>query len=73
MDLEDLGGAGGKTGSAEGVLRGQEVIHGWFSGYFPHNKPKYVITVAIEDAESGSETAAPIFEEIAKAIVEIDY
>lgn len=73
MDLEDLGGAGGKTGSAEGVLRGQEVIHGWFSGYFPNNKPKYVITVAIEDAESGSETAAPIFEEIAKAIVEIDY
>lgn len=68
LDLERYGAAGGKTGSAEGVLNKKNVIHGWFAGFYPAVDPQYVITVFIEDAASGSKTAAPIFEEIIKEI-----
>ena len=68
LELEEIGGAGGKTGSAEGVLKGRPVIHGWFAGYYPKENPKYVITVLIEEASSGSQSAAPVFEKICKEI-----
>lgn len=68
MDLEDVGGACGKTGSAQAVLNGEKTIHGWFSGYFPENNPKYVITVFAEQVNSGSMSAVPIFENIVKEI-----
>lgn len=68
LDLDEVGGAAGKTGSAQGVLKGKEVIHGWFTGYFPADNPKYVITVLDEEAKSGSQSAVPIFEEIVKEI-----
>lgn len=65
IDLDKYGSAGGKTGSAEAILNKKETVHGWFSGFYPANKPKYVITVLVEDGISGSKSAAPIFEEIA--------
>mgnify|MGYP001031739610 CR=1 FL=1 len=68
LDLEDIGGGAGKTGSAEGSLRGEPTIHGWFAGYFPRDNPKYAITVLVEEASSGSKSAAPIFERICKEI-----
>lgn len=68
LDLDEVGGAAGKTGSAQGVLKGKEVIHGWFTGYYPADNPKYVITVLDEEAKSGSQSAVPIFEEIVKEI-----
>lgn len=34
INLDDLGSAGGKTGSAEAILNGEEIVHGWFSGFF---------------------------------------
>lgn len=68
MDLEEIGGACGKTGSAQAVLNGENTIHGWFSGFFPENNPKYVITIFVEEANSGSKSAVPIFENIAKEI-----
>ena len=71
MDLIDLGGAGGKTGSAQAVLNGKETIHGWFSGFWPAREPKYVITVFIEGGASGSQAAVPIFEKIIKEIYRI--
>lgn len=72
IELEGLGGSGGKTGSAEGILNQRDIIHGWFTGFFPYKNPKYVITVIIEEADSGSRTAAPIFEKIIKKIAEIN-
>ncbi len=72
IELEDLGGSGGKTGSAEGVLDQRHIIHGWFTGYFPSKNPKYLVTVVIEEADSGSRTAAPIFEKIIKEIQKIN-
>ena len=71
IELEELGGSGGKTGSAEGILNQKNTIHGWFTGFFPYENPEYVITVLIEDADSGSRTAAPIFEKTIKGIKEI--
>jgi len=68
LDLEDIGGGAGKTGSAEGILKGEPIIHGWFAGYYPRENPKYVITVLVEKASSGSKSAAPIFEKICKEI-----
>ncbi|MCR2042824.1 peptidoglycan D,D-transpeptidase FtsI family protein [Anaerosalibacter massiliensis] len=68
MNLEDIGGAAGKTGSAQAILNGKDTIHGWFSGYFPRENPKYVITVFVEDDSSGSASAIPIFEKISREI-----
>lgn len=72
IDMKDLGGGGGKTGSAQAILNKKEVTHAWFSGYFPKENPKYVITVFIENGNSGSAVAAPLFEEIAKEIYELN-
>ncbi|TJX16308.1 penicillin-binding protein 2 [Tissierella creatinini] len=71
IDTSYFGGAGGKTGSAEAVLYGKSAIHGWFSGFFPQDKPKYVMTILVENGNSGSKSAAPIFEKIAKEIDKI--
>ena len=68
LDFEDISDGAGKTGSAEGSLGGRPTIHGWFAGYFPRDNPKYAITVLVEEASSGSKSAAPIFERICKKI-----
>ncbi|NLY78186.1 MAG: hypothetical protein GX080_08925 [Tissierellia bacterium] len=72
LDLDEVGGAAGKTGSAQGVLNGEETIHGWFIGYYPERNPKYVITVFVEDAKDGSQSAIPIFEQIVKEIYKLN-
>ncbi len=66
-----FGGAGGKTGSAQtGVFEeGHEVVHAWFTGFFPAEAPRYVCTVLWEGGESGSRAAAPVFKAIAEAIL----
>lgn len=64
INLDDYGSAGGKTGSAEAILNKRETVHGWFAGFYPAYNPKYAITVFVEEGMSGSESAAPIFQEI---------
>lgn len=71
IDLSHIGNGGGKTGSAQAVLKGRETIHGWFSGYVPADDPQYIITVFVEEGRSGAQAAAPIFEEISKEIYKI--
>lgn len=71
LDLYEVGGSGGKTGSAEAIMNKNSTIHGWFAGYFPKDNSKYVITVLVEGGHSGSKSAAPIFEKIAKEINKI--
>jgi peptidoglycan glycosyltransferase/penicillin-binding protein 2 len=72
IDAKYLGGAAGKTGSAEGTLNGKPTIYGWFAGYFPIDDPQYVITVLVEEANSGSKSALPIFEKISKEIISLN-
>lgn len=60
-------GVAGKTGSAEA---GKGRSHAWFAGYFPLEQPCYAVTVFIENGGSGGEVAAPVFQEIATALLE---
>lgn len=72
-NMDQYGGAGGKTGSAETgqYIDGEKVIHAWFAGYFPAAKPKYSVAVFIEGGKSGGEAAAPIFAEIGSEIMRL--
>lgn len=54
----------GKTGSAEASHRGEKVVHGWFTGFFPAEDPKYVITVFVESGGSGRGSAVPLFHQM---------
>lgn len=58
--------AGGKTGTAQtGQFAGkEEILQGWFAGFYPANEPKYVIVVTVEEARSGNQDASPVFREI---------
>ena len=59
----------GKTGTAQtGWLKdGSLMVHGWFVGFFPSEKPKYAMCVFLENGKS-SNSAAVIFKEIAEKI-----
>jgi penicillin-binding protein 2 len=57
----------GKTGTAQ-VSRG--AAHGWFVGFFPFDKPRFVICVLLEHGGSGGAAvlvARQIIEEMVKA------
>ncbi|HHV60470.1 MAG TPA: peptidoglycan glycosyltransferase [Clostridiaceae bacterium] len=70
-NVDEYGGAGGKTGSAETgqVVNGEKVIHAWFTGYFPIAGPRYAVSIFVENGKSGGEAAAPIFADIAREIL----
>ncbi|MCX7923923.1 MAG: penicillin-binding transpeptidase domain-containing protein [Clostridia bacterium] len=74
-NIDSLGGAAGKTGSAETgqFIGGEKVVHAWFAGYFPKNNPRYAMSVFIEDGKNGGQAAAPIFAEIAEQLLEKGY
>ncbi len=63
----------GKTGSAESVERKKEVVHAWFTGYYPFDHPKYAITVLIQNGRSGGGVAVPIFKEVVERMMDLDY
>ena len=68
-----FGGAGGKTSSAQTgrYFKGnpeEEIVQAWFAGFFPIDTPKYVIVVLVEEGNSGSDIAAPVFKRIANKI-----
>lgn len=64
------GGAGGKTASAQtGQYKdGEEIVHAWFSGFYPAEQPQYTIVVLVEGGDSGSDVACPVFKEIADGL-----
>ncbi len=68
--MPEKGGAGGKTASAQTgtVVEGEEIVHAWFSGFYPAQSPRYSIVVMVEGGDSGGRAAAPIFKDIADAI-----
>jgi len=66
-DAHILGwGTAGKTGTAE-TANGKRLA--WFAGYAPLRHPRLAITVLVEDGESGSRSAAPVFRELAERIL----
>lgn len=74
-NIDEYGGAGGKTGTAETgqVINGEKVVQAWFAGYFPKRDPRYSVAVFIENGRSGGQDAAPIFAEIASEIIKKGY
>lgn len=69
------GGAGGKTGSAQtGIMdeSGEEIVHAWFSGFFPAKEPRYVVVVLNEGKDSGGDWSGPVFREIADRVENLE-
>lgn len=65
--------AGGKTGTAQTGQynkEGEEILQGWFAGFFPAENPQYVMVVLSEDSRSGNQDASPVFKEIADRLNE---
>ena len=66
---------GGKTGTAQIAIAGHydpSMTNASFIGFFPADKPKFITLVILEEPKSsiwGSETAAPLFFEIAKELI----
>lgn len=60
----------GKTGSAENYRQNREIVHGWMTGFVPAQNPEYTITVFLEEAESGSQSAGPLFQQVAQYLKE---
>ncbi len=48
---------------------GNEYCHGWVSGYFPSDNPKYAVTVMVENGGYGNQSALPVLKEIAYKII----
>jgi penicillin-binding protein 2 len=70
-DLKDLkGGCGVKTGTAQSTSNGAKVDHGWITGFYPEERPKYAITVLVEGTQQNSKSALPIFKEICQKLSE---
>ncbi len=66
--------AGAKTSTAQtGIYdeNGEELCHGWITGFFPSSNPRYAVTVLAEHGGFGNDTAAPIFKEIVDDIMEM--
>ena len=59
--LNDIdGGCGVKTGTAQSSVNNKAVTHGWITGFYPVENPKYAITVLIEGTEENSKSAIPM-------------
>lgn len=63
----EVGGAGGKTSTAQTgwVKDGKVINQAWFAGFYPAVDPKYVIVVVSEAGNAGGSSAGPVFKEIA--------
>lgn len=66
----------GKTGTSQtGILDyssnpAREVLNVWFGGYFPADQPRFAMVVLVEDGESGSKDAAPVFRDIVQGMMD---
>lgn len=58
---------GGKTGTAQ--VGGDLAPHSWFAGFAQSDTRSVVVVVLIENGGEGSQTAAPIFAEVAQAAI----
>ncbi|MGE5380407.1 MAG: peptidoglycan D,D-transpeptidase FtsI family protein [Methylocystaceae bacterium] len=65
---DGLWAAAGKTASSEAP---GNVLHTWFAGYVPAEKPRIAIAVLVEQGASGGTTCAPIFKAIADGAAKI--
>lgn len=62
--------AAGKTATAQtGTFEnGVELYNTWFAGWFPAEKPRYVVVVMKERGSGGASDCAPVFKKIADSL-----
>ena len=62
---------GGKTATAQTgeFVGGEERVVTWFAGFYPYEKPEYVLVVMCEDGDSGSADCAPVFSQTVNSIL----
>lgn len=75
LSRSDIVSCGGKTSTAQTgrfFEDGTEKLNCWFTGYFPAEKPKYAVTILIEEKNSGNSAAAPVFKSIAEGIAKTE-
>lgn len=65
-----VGGAGGKTGTAQTgqYADGEELLNHWFSGFWPAEEPRYTITVLQDGVLDPETSSAAIFARVAQAL-----
>lgn len=65
-----IGGAGGKTGTAETGWKkeAEEVVQSWFAGFYPAENPQYTVVVLAEDADNTGGQCAPAFKQICEQL-----
>lgn len=71
-------GSGVKTGTTQAAInienedktiKKQKISHGWVTGFYPAENPKYTITIIIEGTQHSSKSAVPLFKEICEKIL----
>ncbi|MEG2983443.1 MAG: penicillin-binding protein 2 [Peptostreptococcaceae bacterium] len=71
-------GSGVKTGTTQAIInvenkdkttKKQKISHGWVTGFYPEENPKYAITIIIEGTQYSSKSAVPLFKEICEKIL----
>ena len=71
-----IGGAGGKTGTAQTGWVGQDgktMVQNWFTGFYPAEDPQVVITVLVEDSGRTGEGTASVFAELCDQLYRMGY
>ena len=68
----EIGGTAGKTGTPQVAGDPDSRNYGWFAGFFPREKPRYVIVILSREEGGGGQNAAPIFREVAHRIWEYE-
>ncbi|WP_297955382.1 penicillin-binding protein 2 [uncultured Ruminococcus sp.] len=66
---------GAKTSTAQTGRfdeKGNELCHAWITGFFPARKPRYAVTVLVEDGGYGNDVAAPVFRRIAEKMTDLE-
>jgi penicillin-binding protein 2 len=61
----------GKSGTPE--IFGKKKLNAIFTGYFPYENPEIVMTLLIEDVSIGSVATLPLYKELVKAYLELNY
>ncbi len=71
-----VGGAGGKTGTAQTGWVGDDgetMVQSWFTGFYPADDPQYVITVLAEDSGRTGESTASVFALLCDSLYRMGY
>lgn len=68
-----VGGAGGKTGTAETgwASEGEPVVQSWFAGFYPAEDPQYVIVTLAEDADNTGGDSSLAFRQICEQLASL--